>query len=479
LAGLLRHEHASLALAQRCSGVGAQVPLFTSLLNYRYTRASLAEPETQPLAEVLWGEERTNYPLMLAVDDLGDGFVLTVQASEGIDAERVCDYVQTALRHLVEALERTPELSVSSVEVMPVEERERLLEQGRGEEPALWAGETVHGLFEAQVERTPEAIAVQSGSEALSYRELNERAERVARQLWRQGLSREERVAICMDRGVNLLAALLGTLKAGGAYVPLDPGYPRERLWGMLMDSEPRVVLVDALGREALGEVEQVQLSMDALESWPEAEARQSEAVVEASGLAYVIYTSGTTGKPKGVCVTHQGVTNFLKAMAREPGLGSEDVLLAVTTLSFDIAVLELYLPLMVGGRVVIAGGEQAKDGEALREAIEGYGVTVMQGTPSTWRLLLAASEGAWLGVKVLCGGERLPEELARQLVQSSPSVWNLYGPTETTICLLGRSIFSVNKLAAFVLALLASAVHRLVDMLTHLVLAVLEVSKE
>jgi len=229
--------------------------------------------------------------------------------------------------------------------------------------------------------------------------------------------------------------SLLGILKAGGAYVPLDPGYPSERLAGMIKDAGVRVLVTQERLRSVLPPQDCLLVAVDS--TWDEI-ARHDDAdlqvEVRPENLAYVIFTSGSTGRPKGVAVTHRSLVNLLESMAREPGLTEADVLLSVTTLSFDIAALELYLPLLRGARVALATRDEALDGQRLMQRMSSSGATVMQATPATWRLLL---ESGWNGnprLKVLCGGEALSRNLADDLLRRATSVWNVYGPTETTV---------------------------------------------
>ncbi|MBX8533060.1 AMP-binding protein, partial [Pseudomonas cichorii] len=245
LSALLAHEHAPLALAQRCSGVPASTPLFSALLNYRYSAAP-GEYSLSPAwegIEPLKGEERTNYPLTLSVDDQGEGFELIVLVQNGIGAVRVTAYMNTALTRLVEALEQNPQASLGSLSVLPQDELEQLLHGFNATEAEYPLDQTVHGLFEAQAERTPDAIALVSGDERLSYAELNQRANRLAHHLRSQGVVPDARVAICVERGIEMVVGLLAILKAGGGYVPLDPAYPAERIAYMLQDSAPAAVL--------------------------------------------------------------------------------------------------------------------------------------------------------------------------------------------------------------------------------------------
>ena len=253
LAALLRHEHAPLALAQRCSGVPAPLPLFSALLNYRYSPPeddTGAQPAWEGI-EALGGEERTNYPLTLSVDDLGEGFVLVAQVQQETGAERICEFMCTALAHLAEALERAPDRAMRSLEVLPEAERDRILVEWNATEAEYPSDKCVHELFEAQAEKTPEAVAVEFEDERLTYGELNARANRLAHHLIGLGVKPDDRVAICVERSLEMVVGLLAILKAGGAYVPLDPAYPAARLSFMLKDSAPLALLADAESKAA------------------------------------------------------------------------------------------------------------------------------------------------------------------------------------------------------------------------------------
>jgi amino acid adenylation domain-containing protein len=287
-------------------------------------------------------------------------------------------------------------------------------------------------LIEQQVEKTPEAIAVVSGAGRLSYRELDARSNQLARRLRAMGVGRGSVVGLCVERGLDLVIAPLGVWKAGASYVPLDPEYPAQRLSYMLEDSGAAVVVTN---RVLAGKVPKSSAGVVLLDGeWKEEAAGLEREPGGGEEVAYVIYTSGSTGKPKGVEVRHRSLVNFLKSMQQEPGIEASDRLLAVTTLSFDIAGLELYLPLVSGARVVVAPREAVKDGEALGRLLEQEQISVMQATPVSWRLMVEAGWKGRAGLKILCGGEVLGRELAEKLVASGGEVWNLYGPTETTI---------------------------------------------
>ena len=290
-------------------------------------------------------------------------------------------------------------------------------------------------LLEAQADRSPDATAVVYQEERHSYRELNARANQLARYLRKLGVGREVLVGICMERSLEMMVGLLGILKAGGAYVPLDPAYPEERLAFMIEDSRLQFLITDQLLPNKLNE--RVQTIIHIAKDWPLISQQSREnlsAEADPGNLAYVIYTSGSTGRPKAAQICHRSLVNLLTSMQARPGLTEQDSLLAVTTISFDIAALELYLPLLVGARCVLASREASGDGQRLWRMLAEYEITAMQATPSTWKLLL---ESGWSGkadLKILCGGETMSQELAEQLIPRAASVWNLYGPTETTV---------------------------------------------
>ncbi len=296
----------------------------------------------------------------------------------------------------------------------------------------------VHDLFEAQVGRTPDAVAVVTGSVSLSYAALDARSNQIAHTLSARGVSPGAMVGLHIERGADMLAAQLGVFKAGCAYVPLDPAYPTDRLAYMADDAGLALLISNAAGAKTLGWPHERCLLLDTdaaqLGQAPHGPLKHAEGALHSELPAYVIYTSGSTGKPKGVVVPHRAAVNFLHAMARRPGLSAEDTLVAVTTLSFDIAVTELLLPLTVGARIVLASREEAGDASLLRGLVETHHVNVMQATPATWRLLLAAGWAGNAGFKALCGGEPLDLDLARQLLARTGSLWNMYGPTETTV---------------------------------------------
>jgi amino acid adenylation domain-containing protein len=339
---------------------------------------------------------------------------------------RLAVHLKTLLRSAVS----TPDREIADLVLLsPAECHELEVEGSAGGLSRL--DRRVHEAIEAQVREHPESLALRFEGEWLSYGELNGRASRLAHRLSELGVDRGSRVGVCLARSSALLVSLLAVWKAGGAYVPLDPSYPVDRLLYMESDAGLSLLLVDAGTPLGLGAVVPVVRIGEGMNP-----GIGSDLSLEGSSsdLAYVIYTSGSTGRPKGVEVTHGSLLNFLESMREEPGLVAEDVLLAVTSLSFDIAGLELYLPLLVGGRIELLSREVASDGSRLLASLEESGATVLQATPSTWRMLIDAGWEGGSDLKVLCGGEALPERLSSSLRDRSSSVWNLYGPTETTV---------------------------------------------
>ncbi len=342
---------------------------------------------------------------------------------------RMAGHLETLLGGIVD----DPEAPISRLPMLTAAERHQLLVEWN-DTRRDYPHECVHRLFEAQADRTPEAVAIQFGDKQITYAELNERANQLARALVDAGVTPRSFVAICIDRSIGMLAGLLGILKAGAAYVPIDPGFPRERLDFMLEDSKTRVVATTTKLAEKFAASNVPVICIDeVLEAGIERDARNPQIPVTAEDDAYVLYTSGSTGKPKGVAISHRSFSNLLSAMRAEISFTSDDVFLAVTTISFDIAGLELFLPLICGGRVALAD-EFATDAGRLTEAIAATQPTVIQTAPAIWRSLVASG---WRGdskLRIISGGEALTRTLSEQLLDRVESVFNGYGPTETTI---------------------------------------------
>jgi amino acid adenylation domain-containing protein len=321
-------------------------------------------------------------------------------------------------------------LSMRSLELQREESGRRLDEYNHTSRDIPCVG--LHQLVEAQSLRTPDAVAASCGAVSLTYRKLNERANRLARELRAAGIGPESRVAITNCRSLDTLIGLLAILKAGGAYVPIDPDQPLERLQFMLEDVQPDVMLCPASVAEALGSY--VRLAMPFKELGSEEEAIPAVVTGEPANIAYILYTSGSTGMPKGVLVPHRALVNLLCWARDEFQLHCGESLLGVTTFCFDTAGVDLWLPLICGARVVIATREMCTDGRALAQTLAAEKITFLQATPATWRLLLDAE---WTGspdLRAVCTGEAMPRDLLARLLSRTGRLWNMYGPTETTI---------------------------------------------
>ena len=373
--------------------------------------------------------------LELQVCEQPDGiltrFTYNTDLFDGTTIARMAGHLQT----LLQGIAADPDQSLSSLPLLTTAERHQLLVEWNNTQAEFPKDQGVHELVQAQAARTPNATAVIFENEQLVYGELNQRANQLAHHLQKLGVGPDVLVGLCVERSLDMVVGLLGILKAGGAYVPLDPTYPQERLSFMLEDAKVPVLLTQSRLAERFPGSSARVLCLDS--DWLVI-ARESAAnpasQVKPENLAYVIYTSGSTGKPKGVQIPHRAVVNFLTSMSQKPGMTKQDRLLAVTTLSFDIAGLEIYLPLTLGASVEIVSREVASDGSQLLSKLASSGATVMQATPATWRMLLEAGWEGSHGLKALCGGEAVSRKLVNQLSQKTSALWNMYGPTETTI---------------------------------------------
>jgi amino acid adenylation domain-containing protein len=349
---------------------------------------------------------------------------------EDATAERILRHFST----LLHGIGADPDQKIQSLPLLAEQDLTELREWNRTDS-SYPREDLIHELFEAQVRCTPEATAVEDAKRTYSYAELDARANQLARHLKKLRVGQESIVAVCLERSVEIAVALLGVLKSGAAYLPLDPAFPENRTRFMLEDACVQIVI----GEEALKSRFENQSCQVVLldRDWEQITKESPDKIAErcdAHNLAYVIYTSGSTGLPKGVQISHQAVVNFLTSMVRSPGMTASDVLVSVTTISFDIFGLELYLPLIRGAKVVLASRETAMDGYALLELLKKCQATVMQATPATWQLLLTANKRGLPPMRAFCGGDILPPELVKELRANGCAVWNLYGPTETTI---------------------------------------------
>ena len=353
--------------------------------------------------------------------------------------------IERWLRHyltLLGEIVRTPETPIARLPLLGEAERKQVLDEWNATEMALPLEKRVHDLFETQVAATPDAIALKFEQEELTYGELNARANQLAHLLQTRGARPGMAIGVCLERSPALIVGLLGILKTGAAYVPLDPAYPQARLNTMLCKSGAQL-LVTQEKFAANYSTEAICVDRDSPQI-AAADRDNLRVAGDATDLAYVIYTSGSTGEPKGIEIEHRAVVNLLASMRQTPGLTAADTLVAVTTISFDIAVLEIFLTLSVGARLHLLSREDAADPGRLARYLDK--ATVLQATPATWRLLV---QSGWAGnprLKILCGGEALSPELARDLLARCDQLWNLYGPTETTVYSVGQRIVSAGS---------------------------------
>ncbi|WP_335944804.1 non-ribosomal peptide synthase/polyketide synthase [Pseudomonas sp. G166] len=438
LSRLIAHEHAPLGLAQRCSALPSGTPLFSALLNYRHSAATEHAPMLAGM-RVLGGEERTNYPFNLSVDDLGEGFSLSLQIDAQVGAEPVLDWLNTALQNLLEALERHPQTLACQLSVLPGAQQERLLRTFNATTRALPGPGLLHLALEQQAERQPQAIAARfeaaDGSSPLTYGQLNAQANRLAHRLLQAGVEPDSRVAICLERGPHLLIALLGILKAGAAYVPLDPAYPRERLLHMLEDSAPRALLTLRALQSSVPAPNGCELlclddphTQASLAELPSDNPDPASLGLTSAHLAYVIYTSGSTGTPKGVMIEHRNACNLLNwALHAFDAVSLRDSLFA-TSINFDLAVFEYFVPLAAGATLHVARN-------ALALLDYPVPVTLINSVPSALDALVGAQAIPASTRVVNLAGEPLKKSLVEQVFAHSAvqRLCNLYGPSETT----------------------------------------------
>ncbi len=394
--------------------------------------------ELVPDVAISWGGEVSaaegHRPMLeLAVREDGE----TVEFRR--DARRIArqDVVRLA-EQFGDWCDRLPSIAsepLASVDVISARERQTLIREFNATGDKTTLGHCLHQLFERATDLHSGNVALACAGTELTYRDLNTDANRLAHVLRDRGVERGDLVGVALDRSIDLVVVLLAVMKTGAAYVPIDPNFPAQRIRQMIDDADPKLVVTPATMPENLSDWETRCLSVDEARSDSEAGTHNLDIDVRADDLAYVIYTSGSTGRPKGVEIRHGALCNFLSSMRRQPGCDEADRLLAVTTISFDIAALELFLPLLCGTTTVIAQAHETVDAGALLGLMKRHAITMMQGTPATWQLLL---DSGWRGeprlAKILCGGEALPRRLADRLLACGDSVWNMYGPTETTV---------------------------------------------
>jgi amino acid adenylation domain-containing protein len=391
------------------------------------------------------GREYENFEIFLNITDHKDALVLEWSYNTQIFEAATISRMMDEYAHLLKQVVKSPDMLIGKLPLMRKDELMAQLNTWNNTRVPYPKEKSLHQVISEMAAKNPGSIALKFNNETYTYRQLNERANQLAAVLIADGVKVGDKIAVSLDRAAELVVSLLAVMKAGGVYVPLDPIFPINRINYMLADSQA-VKLITTI--KYSGQYESNAQEILLHEIWPTLDdmpTADPEVPVTGRDLLYILYTSGSTGQPKGVQIAHHNAVNFLYSMQKEPGMTAADKLLAVTTISFDIAGLELFLPLITGAQIVLADAATAKDGMALLEIIRKEKISVMQATPYTWRILL---EAGWETekIKVICGGEALPMDLATRILDRASSLWNVYGPTETTIWSTIKQITTEDK---------------------------------
>jgi amino acid adenylation domain-containing protein len=417
-------------------------PLFQVMFNHQNANVADHDERSRQLSGLTmeglsWENPTAQFDLTLTTVENPQGFCGSFTYATDLFDPATIERMSRHWQCLLTAVVANPLQSVAQLPMLDAAQQQLILEEWNCSTVDYPRELRIHQLIENQAERLPNAIAIVFAEQRLTYQQLNSHANRLAGKLIELGVGPDVLVGIAVERSVEMIVGLLAVLKAGGAYVPLDPSYPEDRLAYMMQDSGVALLLTQSFVLPRMPVPHGVQtLILDQTKNWLEdyADVNPRQPLFP-EHLAYAIYTSGSTGKPKGVMVPHGALSNFVASMTQAPGVSSQDRVLSLTTFSFDIFGLEIYVPLSIGARVVLTGQAINQDPDALLKLVHNEEVTVLQATPSTWRMLLDSPDSQALrGCKLLCGGEALPEELAQRMLALSDKVWNLYGPTETTI---------------------------------------------
>ena len=374
---------------------------------------------------------QAQFEITLVVEESGGKIFGCWQYNRDLFDESTINRLNSLWARVLEKVSANPDIRISEINLLSDDESQAVVHDWNATEMEFPQDRGIHTLVSEQAVKTPDATAVVAGGRSLTYAQVESRSNAIAARLISGGMVPGTGVALLVQRGGEMISAMLGILKAGAHYIPLDPDYPDYRLKQMLEDAAPAMIITT---RENYAGIPEGEWSILDIEDFPDSSATVELPPFDIDRLAYVIYTSGSTGNPKGVEITHGSAVNFLTSMRRQPGMTRVDRLLAVTTLSFDISLLEIFLPLIAGAQVVVASREEARDGRLLARLLDEHAITVMQATPATWRMLFDSGWEGRNGLRILCGGEAMPRDLANLMVNSADEVWNLYGPTETTV---------------------------------------------
>jgi amino acid adenylation domain-containing protein len=411
----------------------SRTPLFQVVFNLQNSPIPKLEIPALEMSFLEIDRGVSQFDLTLMMSKLEGRYHGTVEYNDELFNPATIASMFQSFQMLLAAAVADPDCPISGLPVVTKEALHRVVYELNHSPLDYPREKCVHQLFEAQVERTPDAVAVMHDYTAITYLELNRRANALARHLQVLGVGRGVRVGILMKKSSEIPEALLAVLKAGGIYVPMHTSLPAARVQFILEDAHVQVLLTNIVIKPLKdNKVYVVHLDKDKLPTDDDGTNPQTN--ITTADLAYIIYTSGSTGHPKGVMVPHSALVNFLWSMLARPGMNAGDVLLSVTSISFDIAALELFLPLLAGATVVLASEEMITNPVLIGQAISHYHVNTMQATPATWQLLLESGWAGEPGLKALCGGERLTRTLADQLLDRVGNLWNMYGPTETTV---------------------------------------------
>ena len=409
-------------------------PLFQVMFNYLEMFDEVTSLDTAKMELVDKRRHISQYDLTLHIYETNKTLNCVLEYNTNLFKRSRIESMAGHFQQILLSLMDQPDQKLKKISLVTDQEKELILGHWNNTIVDFPKEKCIYQLFEEQVLKTPDAIAISDDKKRVTYSQLNEKANKLSRYLHRLGAVEGSLVAICIERSTDLLVCLLAIQKAGCTYIPLDPIYPKDRLALILEDGNPAILLTEKKLLDNLPETDAINVFVEEEETYLNESGENPDYKVNPGMVAYLIYTSGSTGKPKGVQIQHRALVNFLASMAKKPGITSRDVLLAVTTISFDIAGLEMYLPIICGATIFVASQETSMNPELLIRIIEENKATILQATPVTFRMLNSAE---WTGskrLKILCGGEAMPKELAFDLVQKCGELWNMYGPTETTV---------------------------------------------
>ncbi len=412
-----------------------QNPLFQIMFAYQTSPESLLDLEGLTIEILPVHTQTSKFSALLELQEDSDGLLGLLEYDAARFSEELIERFKDHFQTLLSAIVQDPDACIETLEILSANEQRTITQQWNETEQPWDEPVNVPHLISAQCAKTPHKPAIECQGRTLSYSALGDRAQKIARRLVANGIAPGSLVAVCLERSEVLPAALLGVLKAGAAYLPIDPSFPKERVAFILEDAKASLLLTQSALLDALPKFQDATLLLDeSAENEDPDDNGPIDVLVDAEDLAYVIYTSGSTGKPKGVQIPHGAMANFLLAMQKEPGLTADDRVLAITTVAFDISVLEIFLPLITGATTVVLTDDEMEGGLQFLESVNKARPTFMQATPATWRLLIDHEFQGGPQFTALCGGEPLPKDLADALEQRTGAAWNMYGPTETTV---------------------------------------------